>query len=207
MRDLNQSLAVGVVLLPDDIMTSFAIHLNREQIRCGGRPEIVLDKERCLPSIPLIMGGLELSKLEHAKKGLDYIRKKFGPISLQAEKYKSLNVSNGYISVLSILLNWQLYDLHRLVVNVYEEFLFYGGLSRSMFFAPYKVNKDTLFLVKNFRTSSSFSNFNPQIVIGFGFLGDLVIFEPLPFFCNRIALCHLGNYGTCQEILYSVEFL
>ena len=207
MRDFKQSQAVGVVLLPDEVMSSFAIHLNQQQIEAGADADIVLNQKDCLPHIPLAMGGLELSKLEKAKKAVDYLGQRFNPLSLRAIKYETFRTPTDVILSRIVLgVTGDLFKLHSLVLNVFKGMLFFTKLKAEMFFTPPKVENFSLSWIQEFRVSSSFENFRPYITVGLGFLPDLIIYEPLPFFAKKIALCHLGNYCVCKKILHCVEF-
>jgi 2'-5' RNA ligase len=55
--------------------------------------------------------------------------------------------------------------------------------------------------VSGFRRSSSVDTFTPHITVGHA--RDLPPVEPVSFVADTVALCHLGRFCTCREVLRS----
>jgi hypothetical protein len=77
-----------------------------------------------------------------------------------------------------------------------------------MFSNQQEINiKDTPWMfpyIQNFTQNSSYKNFNPHITIGDGIFERKLKLQ-IKFTASRLALCHLGNYCTCREILYETS--
>jgi len=61
----------------------------------------------------------------------------------------------------------------------------------------------TLAWIRDYRRKAAFAAFFPHITIGYGVVTEPMMF-PMDFVAPQLALCHLGNHGTCRKVLASM---
>jgi len=79
----------------------------------------------------------------------------------------------------------------------------YDGAQKEMFYSPPPVNEIPLFWVKGFAKTSVRENYRPHITLGVGKPKQAI--APVQFTTSKLALCHLGNYCTCRDVLWSTS--
>jgi 2'-5' RNA ligase len=92
-----------------------------------------------------------------------------------------------------------LLDLHRALMKALRPYEKAGGTALA--FAQGDARAGDVKWVSGFRRSSSFERYNPHITLGHASAPPPV--EPLSFVAATIALCHLGRFCTCREVLHS----
>lgn len=190
--------AVDVVLLPDEKMADLAIEANKELVRKYG-PEIVLDKENCLPHISLAMGCFDQSDLPAATGILKDIARQNPLPELQVTGIEvSTNSAGQKVSVFEVEKIDELQSLHIEVMQAFAPYLD-RNVTRDMLYDQAQVAESTLLWIKNYRENSSFENFFPHITIGYGEMAGADF--GIKFTAGHIALCHLGNHCTCRKVL------
>ncbi|MEM1137453.1 MAG: hypothetical protein AAGI07_16555, partial [Bacteroidota bacterium] len=91
--------------------------------------------------------------------------------------------------------------LHELLINSLEKHLSHQVNSTS--FLGNGCNESSINWVNQYISKHSFSNFSPHITLGIGqFKGKFI---PKESIAKRLAVCHLGNYCTCREILFETQ--
>lgn len=194
-------LAVDIVLLPDEAMTNRVLEINRRLV-ADGHAEIVLSQESCLPHISLAMGGIEETDIATVRKRLEDLARKTSVRQLRiAGGVSSLNIRGETTSILEVERTEGLQTLHEQVMKEMTPFFRYdvtAAMLHDGVAAP-----STLDWVRTYRQKASYEHFDPHITIGYGRVPPGLSF-PIPFTAAKLALCHLGNHGTCRKVLTAV---
>ena len=90
-------------------------------------------------------------------------------------------------------------DLHRRLMDALRPFEQSGGGPAA--FADGNARPGDVTWVSRFRDYSSYARYVPHITLGHA--SQLPRVEPFSFVADTIALCHLGRFCTCREILRS----
>jgi len=160
---------------------------------------ITLGKHSTLPHISLCMGVLNLEDLDRLTKIIGEIAHKHLPLPLTIDGVVSTLRSNGKEgSVWNIRSDLPLQSLHETVMKDCAPFL--SGKVKEEMVASKEVNPGTLEWISAYAIESSSERFDPHITLGLGQAEPLR--NPITFTASRIAICHLGNYCTCQRILW-----
>lgn len=195
-------MAVDVVLLPDEAMTSRAIEINR-QLATKGRPQIVLNRTDCLPHISLAMGGIEEADAAAIRERLESLARKTPVRELRiVGVVASANARGETTCLLEIDRTEQLQALHEQVMQEMTPF-FRREVTAEMLYDA-KVTGSTLDWIRTYPQQAAYEHFRPHITIGYGRApADLSL--PIPFRVARLALCHLGNHCTCRRVIWSCD--
>lgn len=195
-------IAVDVVLLPDQPMTQWALHINKELVaRCGS--ELVLGEEACLPHVSLAMGCLDERGIGSVQEILPRLAATTPPGQLNAIGIRiSTNAQDKSTSLLEIEISDELMALHERVMREVGP-LFSHDVTESMI-AGEPAAESTLDWIRNYPEKAAFERFSPHITLGYGRAetGDAF---PMSFGASRLALCHVGNHGTCRRLIISVD--
>lgn len=196
-----KKLAIDIVLLPPDEIMDIAIELNKPWVK-GVDDEIALSKTKCFPHITLVMGVISINQIQEVKVGIEKIAKTFSPFSLQITSIETTNRPDGRkISSLIINKDPTLQQLHETVMDKLVPLFTYDDVSKDMFYRPPPVNRIPQYWVKGYVKTSVRKKYHPHITLGLGVPDNIDL--PISFKVSKIALCHLGNYCTCRDILAS----
>ncbi|MCX5645055.1 MAG: 2'-5' RNA ligase family protein [Phycisphaerae bacterium] len=191
-------IAVDVVLLPDEAMTSRAIEINRQLIT-SGRPEIVLSEEDCLPHVSLAMGCIDEADVKAIQERLEDLARRTTVRQLEAVGVSSSINSRGETTcLLEVEKTQELQALHEWVMEEMTPFFRYE-VTEAMIYGD-AVTGTTLDWIRTYPEKAGYEHFSPHITIGYGRLPPGLSF-PIPFTVTRLELCHLGNHCTCRRIL------
>jgi 2'-5' RNA ligase len=194
--------AIDVVILPDQAMTAKAVEENRKLVAKYG-PEIVLNKQNCLPHISLAMACINEEDMPAIENILKDIAEKTRLATMKAIGIHTSTSSSGEkVSVFEVAKTDALRKLHEQVTSRLTPHLSYD-VSADMLYNPDEVRESTLGWIRNYRVKSSFEHFFPHITIGYGEASRPSF--PIEFSADKLALCHLGNHCTCREILTSTQ--
>jgi 2'-5' RNA ligase len=181
-------IAIDIVLLPSEEIINKAIEINK---KLKDDP-IQLNKINCLPHISLCMGLMNEKNFEKIKKIIFEISKDFSKLNLTINKI--CDKQNSF----KILYNENLQNLHeKIMINLLPYLTFNAKIENC--FSPPKVNEKTLFWINNYK-KTSFENFDPHITLGINNIQKQNL--NINFTASKLAICHLGNYCTCRNILY-----
>jgi len=196
-------IAVDVVLLPDETMTTLAIRANAELVERSGS-SIALDGETCLPHISLAMGCIEGDAVEQVRELLEAIRSE-RPIGelVVTGVVTSLNARGELVSLFAVARTKAVQTLHEQVMKTLRPHASYD-VTDAMIYGDEAVADTTLAWIHSFREKAAFAAFFPHITIGYGMVEETMSF-PMRFTASKLAVCHLGNHCTCREILASVR--
>ncbi|OHB83377.1 MAG: hypothetical protein A2Z38_05705 [Planctomycetes bacterium RBG_19FT_COMBO_48_8] len=195
-------IAVDVVLLPSEEVTSQAIEANNMLLKQHA-DRIILDKENCLPHISLAMGCINERDIANIEKILESIAEKYNPGQLSIIGINTGTNSLGEkVSAFEVKITQKLLSLHKEVMRRMTPYFSYDAAAE-MVFSPPKASESTLLWIKNYPEKSAFENFFPHITIGYGQIDDFSF--TAEFTASKLALCHLGNHCTCRKVLAAAE--
>lgn len=192
--------AVDVVLLPEEAIADLAIKANAKLVESFG-PEIVLNKEDCLPHISLAMGCVDEENIAAVGEILRSIAKENPLKNLSVLGIQTAGFGRKAVSAFKIERTKELQSLHETVTERLAPYFSYD-VNADMI-ADEEVEQRTLQWINRFREKSSYENFSPHITIGYGEMENPAF--SMDFTALKLALCHLGNHCTCRKILVSVE--
>jgi 2'-5' RNA ligase len=177
-------------------MTEKAIQANR----LLSSREIILGKEICLPHISLAMGCIEKADISKIRGVLGQIAEK---CELGRLKIPGIGVETNHIgrkvSYFEIERTEPLQLLHEAVMRRLKPYLTHG-VTADMVLSP-PISESTLRWIENYPEKAAFENFRPHITIGYGQIDHFSF--PKEFDVSNLALFHLGNHCTCQDVLLS----
>lgn len=201
LTDPAHPLAVDVVLLPDEAMTKRVIEINR-QLETSGPDRIALNPKDYLPHISLAMGCIDESDVESIRTRLETIAHAVPVKTLQAVGVTGcVNSRGGITCLLDIEKTPALQQLHEQVMDQMKPFFRYD-VDATMLHDD-AVAPSTLEWIRTFAQKAAYEHYDPHITLGYGQVPPDLSF-PIPFTVARLALCHLGNHGTCRKILATV---
>ena len=194
-------IAIDVVLLVSEEMMDETIKRNKELLNNFGN-KIILNKIDCLPHISLAMGVIDEKDMSKIGLILKEILQEFSIMKLIAESVKINPLSvGGNISSFKIKNIPELQRLHEEIMSKLKKYLSYD-VEKPMFYT--EVDEGTLKWVRNYAKKHNDSSlFNPHITLGIGIAKE--INSPIKFSTSNLAICHLGNYCTCKNILTSIK--
>jgi len=195
-------IAVDVVLLPNRAMTEWALGINRELVRHSGS-EIVLSETTCLPHISLAMGCMDEHDIDSVCDLLQRLVKETPVKRLTATGIRvSVNSHGEDTSLLEIEKTNELQILHETVMREADSFFSHDATEAMI--ADDTVAESTLEWIRDYPEKAAFEQFSPHITLGYGQAKTDDSF-PIRFTVSRLALCHVGNHGTCRNVLASVS--
>lgn len=177
-----------------------AIEINTELVKSFGC-EIVLDKH-CLPHISLCMGVVDDREMPQVKKILEGIARDLLVFELTAEGMEVYAIPGSKkVSGITIGNTPALQKLHEAVMQSLRHLLSYE-VDASMLYDPPRIQAITLDWIKGYAAKHANPGlFHPHLTVGFGETDKFSF--PIDFTANTLALCQLGNYCTCRQILSS----
>jgi len=195
-------MATDVVLLPDQTMTRWVIRINRELVRRYDS-EIVLSETTCLPHISLAMGCIDERDIDSIRERLQRLAGERPVTQLNATGICIAANSRGeHTSLLEIERTDDLQALHEVVMREVEPF-FSHGVTQAMI-ADDTVAESTLEWIRDYAQKAAFERFSPHITLGYGRAKTDATF-PIPFTASQLALCRMGNHGTCRKVILSAR--
>jgi mannose-6-phosphate isomerase-like protein (cupin superfamily)/2'-5' RNA ligase len=195
-------IAADVVLLPDQATTRWIMSINRELVSQYGS-EIVLTERTCLPHISLAMGCVHERDVDSIRELLQRLAKETPVRHLNATGIRiSVNSRGEHTSLLEIERTNELQMLHEAVMREVEP-LFTHDVTEAMI-ADDAVAESTLAWIRDFPQKAAFEQFSPHITLGYGDAKTDKSF-PITLTVAQLALCHVGNHGTCRKVLLSVR--
>jgi hypothetical protein len=199
----SDKIAIDVVLIPPDDILQLAIDINKTFPNTATE-NYVLDLKTCIPHITLLMGLITRDQLLEVCHKLDSIAKKFSPLNLKITgTHTSTRPDEKVLSTLVIENTVELQKMHEATLDKMSSIFIYEGVQKEMFYSPPPVNEIPLFWVKGFAETSVGENYKPHITLGIGEPKRPI--SPVQFTASKLALCHLGNYCTCRDLLWSVS--
>lgn len=198
-------LAVDIVLLPSEEIMEAAYRFNQELLR-RTKGKIVLDQNYSLPHLSLPMGALKEEDLPAAAHFLEEIAACFPSIPLIFT-----GIDAGPIATGETVAAWKvdptavLQSLHETVFNRLSPLLARDATAEDFIGFPDVVTASVDW-VNRYPEAAAIERFSPHITLGIGALAPGAAFPPRGT-APRLAICRLGNYCTCREILFETTLL
>ena len=200
--DTNK-IAIDVVLIPPDNVIQLAIDINKTFPETGAE-NYVLDAKTCIPHITLLMGLITREQIPEVGRKLGVLAEKFSALNLTITHAKSSARPDGKVlSGFEIEKTAELQKFHETILNEMSSIFTYDGVEKEMFYTPPPVNEVPMFWVQGFAKTSVRENYKPHITLGVGEPKQEI--TPVQFTASKLALCHLGNYCTCRNVLWSAS--
>jgi len=201
----TEQIAVDIVLLPPEPVLDASIITNNRLVERTGNREVVLDKQHTIPHISLAMGTVEVTELDRLGRLLDGTIHQYLPLTTTLTELVAVTTHTGdVVSGFNVWRTDELQALHEAVMKQLLEFDT-GEVAASMIagWEHEDIDEFTTGYVRDFSKRSAYGNYSPHITLGYGDARyDFLEFSfPLPFLCTSAAICHLGNFCTCKEIL------
>ena len=197
----SNKIAVDIVLIPPEPIVKLAVELNKS-FSDTAKEDYVLDAKTCIPHITLLLGLISRDKLGRINAELNSVAEKFFTLDLRATGFTSSPHPDGKMfSSLTIEKDLNLQKLHETVLEELKPFFSWDDVEKEMFYSPPPVREISSYWVEGFNKNSARENYNPHISLGFADIKKE--FVPVQFVASKLALCHLGNYCTCRDIIWS----
>ncbi len=197
----TNKIAIDVVLIPPDNVIQLAIDINKIFPETGAE-NYVLDAKTCIPHITLLMGLITREQVPEIGRKLGALAEKFSALNLKITHAKTSARPDGKkLSGLEIEKTPELQKLHETILDEMSSIFTYDGVEKEMFFTPPIVNEVPMFWVQGFAKTSVREKYKPHITLGVGEPKKEI--TPVQFTASKLALCHLGNYCTCRDVLWS----
>lgn len=194
---MKKFMAIDVVLLPSKEVSVGSIKLS-ESIT-DSQNKILLDPQNCVPHISLVMGCIDVEKLDKIKKIVQEIIKKYEPL-----KFKIIGVrKRKTFATLEIEKTEEIQALHEEIFNKLKKFMNEKS-TKDAFVEPTNINNLTLDLVDNFKKTSSLDKFWPHITLGYGEIKENLNI-PKKFVSSTMGIYQLGVFCTCKKNLFFGE--
>ena len=193
-------LAVDIVLLPSIPVMQKIISL----IEYDVDSVIQLNTQDCLPHISLAMGVLDEGDIQAVGEILQGFSRRAESIELKLSTTRTNTVADGkHIGDGAIEHIAELTDLHLEIIEAVRPSMTRDNVQAEMFFSPPKVADISTTWVRDYPDDERPEDFRPHITLGEGEV--LQPHEPIVFFAERLALCHMGNYCTCRKVLFDTK--
>jgi len=187
------AVVVDVVLLPPDEVMEKVIQANATL----DRDKVTLTKTTCLPHISLGFFRVTQNNIPFLEQALAAIAKQFPPLELEIDGV--WNAKKVPLTGFSIKKTPALQELHETVMNAFTHFP-PQGINEHMF-ATRDVDERIVTAIEA-SPQRAFKNYHAHITTGHG---ELQRVESVPFTASRLGLCHVGNWATCQTLIFSTE--
>ncbi|MGC3945631.1 MAG: 2'-5' RNA ligase family protein [Chryseolinea sp.] len=193
--------AIDVVILPPEPTTDLAIEWNRKLSHLSHQ-SILLNKSDMLPHISLLMGCMEESNLHEATTVLHQLTEVAVPISLEVKGLKFTEDSHP-VAALDIQTTPSLLATQKWLIGMIEGLITQDTVEADLFDAP-SGSTSALKWINSFIPEQTGSKFWPHITLGHGVIGEHQ--RSFSFTPDRLAICHLGKYCTCRQVLSEVSW-
>ena len=198
-------IAVDVVLIPPDHVIRLAVDINKSFPETSDK-NYVLDPKTCVPHVTLCMGLVEREQLGEIGTRLSALTNTVSSLNLTITHVETSAISSGEImSGLAIKKTPELQRLHEMVLDEMNPLFTYDGVETTMFYTPPPIREVPMFWGLGLAKTSVRERYSPHITLGIGVPKQEI--TPISFTASRLALCHLGNYCTCRDTLWSASFL
>lgn len=195
-------IAINIVLLPEEKMAREIIEINKELLKTN-KNKIILGKIVNQPHISLCMGGINTIDLPQIIKSIDEISNKFSQLNFQGKLSIQSVSDHEKILWLKIIKDDIIQKMHEIVMKSVWKYLNYN-IEKYMLADSEKVEEKTISWIKKY--SNLYENpslFSPHITIGIG--NTFKSNRTFIFSSSKIAIFKLGNYCTCNELIYKTS--
>ena len=191
--------AVDIVLLPPDKIINLAIGLSRRAYE-QGESEVMLNNIDRMPHITLLQGCLSEESQGDVVARMQNLSQTFSPLAVEIIKHGQ----DG----LTIRRTGEIVRLHNSIMDqisaVINEFCDYDSMLESKEHAFDWAKTIEGYYFNTYIAQSSRDNFHPHITT-FNSEEENDVDLPITFTADRLALCHMGDHGTCRKILFETK--
>ena len=192
-------------MIPPDEVIQLAVDINKTLPETAA-DDYLLDARTCIPHITLLPGLIAREQLSEVVSKLGVLAEQFSALNLKITHIKTSARPDGKaIAGLEIEKTPALQKLHQAILDATSTLFTYNNVQKEMFYSPPPVNEIPLFWLRGFAKNNVRENYKPHITLGMG--EPKPIAAPIQFRASTLALGHLGNYGTCRKIFWSVSLV
>ena len=190
---MEAAVAVDVAILPPPIVSEAAIRLSAA-LPASESKGLQLDAKH-LPHITLTQQFVRATEVGRVAAAIARVLRDRAPLPLVVT-----GPGRGSSSVwMQVGATPALLDLHRDLMDALERFERSGANSSA--FVDGSARAGDVKWVSQFRHYSSYSRYQPHVTLGHA--TKLPHITPAAFNADTIALCHLGRFCSCREVLES----
>ena len=188
---MSDLIALDVAILPPPGVTSRAVEISAS-LPAEESQGLRLDESH-LPHITLTQMFARTNELDEVFARVDEVVRTFKPLTLR--------ITGGGQGTHSV---WMDVDKTPALMQLHEQLMeALRGLERTdggtgAFFDEDARLRDVLW-VAGYRLKSSFHHYTPHITLGHGSQPPAI--EPSGFEADTVAVCHLGKFCTCRQVL------
>ncbi len=186
---------IDIVILPPDDIMDICIDLSKKAHE-RGENKFLRSKTDRLPHISLLMGYLHEENKTKAIKSLKDAIRDLKPIPLSI-------ISQNQKGGLDIEKTKELIDLQNTLIEKINH-LFHQDCELTDLLEE-KLSENSRLWVNNFIETSTGEKFCPHITTHNRKKEDIKL--PIEFLADRIAMCHMGDEGTCRKILSETNLI
>ncbi len=187
-------LAVDVALLLPPAAQEVVALLNAQ---LAGPPDGFRFDAGHLPHVTLVQQFVPAADLPLAAAETGAVLAAFAPLTLAAERL----ASSGPTTSLVLGATEPLADLHRRLMDRLAPFDMAAGGADAFVTDDAPPRQRDVEWVTRFRTAAAYGAFEPHVTLGAGLLDAPA--PGLEFTAARVALCRLGRFCTCRQVLAS----
>ena len=198
-----KKIAIDIVLIPPPSIAQQAIAMNRG-LADTAAANYILNAKTCVPHITVLMGLIEREALPKLYDQLSIVMQQTQPLPLELTGVYIATLPDGNnVSSLVVKKELALQQFHESILNDARFLLSHDAVTAEMFYEDPPVNEFAVSWVSKFMQTSVHGNYQPHITLGIGKASPLA--HPIHFTVSQLAVCHLGNYCTCRDILWSTK--
>lgn len=194
----HRTLAIDVVLLPPQEVVDRATAVN-QRLWQASRQGFPFDRTH-LPHITLVQQYISVADIPVVWSAIRSVGVGFLPLPVRVTAIDAVHFSDGNnVSYYSITMTSELKRLHEELMNRLEPYVTDGDVDSYVTDSGETVRPLSFRWTEEFRDRHAHTRYEPHITLG---VGPVQTFDkPFTFTADRLALCRLGNFNTCREVL------
>lgn len=208
MHQDEETIAVDIALIPPAEIRSEVGRINRTLIRRSRNRGVLLGPGGGIAHITLAMAPIRATDLSAVCDDLAEIWERHRPLKLTLTGVSSVMTAPGHpVSGFDIAPAPDLRGLHDEVVRSLAPFALSEIAPEMLAVRKGEVaDRGILKYIREFGTTHAGEHYSPHITLGVGEAGeqDTRLRLPYHFITETVAVCHLGNGGTCRAVLGEV---
>lgn len=193
----NKKIVIDIAIIPGPDILEKCIFVNSQL----NNSNYVLFKDGYYPHLTLGMGCVSIDDLDKINYKIKQIISETQKSNINIVKYSEGNYFSFEISKDDFIKN-----LHKKIMEILEEFSYYGEATKEMFYEPDKIRENSGLIdwVNNFNKKYAYEEYNPHISLGEGDRPHVDF--PFGFTIGKIAVFNIGVHGTCIEKIMEFNF-
>ncbi|MBX2841418.1 MAG: hypothetical protein KTR26_06575 [Flammeovirgaceae bacterium] len=195
---MEHSIAIDIVFLFPKELENEATRINRILTGQQNNSKIDFTNSQALPHISLAMGGVLPNNLDHLKNLLNKFSTGKKPIEIIIDSLVTKEGESEKITSFQLKENSHFNSFHAELINLVNPIMKEKVDNNS--FLTNEISTDSINWVNEYFESHSFVNFWPHITLGIGKYTES--FPNYSFLANKLAICKLDDYCTCEKIIW-----